>query len=186
MCPDAETLSAYFDGELAGFWAERIEQHAAQCASCRQRLHTFKDLREHLTEAQEPDYKESMDRVWRRLVISREAMANSRGPVWKRRISLPLPVVALAASVLLVLGFVVALNLAKGEMGMMTITTEPSGITEVQVSAPVKDLETLLRFLEKQDRKLEEVILLPKDSRFIIFGESVLLKEEEYIGGTSR
>ena len=186
MCPDAETLSAYFDGELTGYWAEKIESHVAGCLSCRCALDSFGSLRDSLMEIQDPDPRESMDRVWQRLAVPREAMSYGRGPVWARKVTLPLPIVALAAGVIMVLGFVVALNLSKGDMGMMKITTEPSGITEVQVSAPVRDLETLLRSLDTQDRKREEVILLPEDSRFMIFGESVLLKEEEYSRGTRK
>jgi predicted anti-sigma-YlaC factor YlaD len=186
VCPDAEILSAYFDGELTGYWAEKIENHVAGCLSCRQALDSLGNLRDNLMEIQDPDPRESMDRVWQRLAVSRESMAFQRGPVWTRRISLPFPIVALAASVIMVLGFIVAISMARGGTGIMKITTEPSGVTEVQVSAPVKDLEALLRSFDMQDGRRDEVILLPEDSRFIIFGESVLLKEEEYSRGSMR
>ena len=183
MCPDSEALSAYFDDELDSLWAEKIKSHLSGCPVCRQRIAEYQGLRHKLLGCEHPDHDEPLNRVWGKLVDSRETLAFGRSRWWKKSIAVPLPVFAIAAAVLVVFGAVFALNLAQNDVRMMKITTEPSGITEVQVSAPIKDLEVLLKSLERQNAKREKVIELPEESRFFILGEPVLLRADEFSQG---
>jgi hypothetical protein len=62
----------------------------------------------------------------------------------------------------------------------MSIKRQPSGITEVQVAAPIDDLEQLLKSLDNESGHEQIIITLPADTEFLQFGEPKMLRADEY------
>jgi hypothetical protein len=184
MCPDLKALSAYLDGEMPPKLVERIRAHLKDCPQCQTRLERLKIVARHLTQATHPDDRYSKARVWERLKDSHERGEKSRVILWRRSVVIPFPFVALAACVIVLLGCALVFILVNSEMRTMRIKTEPSGITEIHVSAPIRDLELILGYLENQESKKETIIQLPADSKFFILGEPVLLRAKDLTRGT--
>jgi hypothetical protein len=65
----------------------------------------------------------------------------------------------------------------------MSIKKQPSGITEVQVAAPIEDLEQLLRSLDREPGNQQILITLPEDTEFLHLGEPRMLRADEYSRG---
>jgi len=185
MCPDGETLSAYLDGEIGEPWNSTIQNHLETCERCRQRLKTLQRIDHILLEDYAPDYLESMEKVKRRIQITQVAESSIRPPIWKRKIAVPVPLgigaVALLAVVfgLYFLFFIPQRN----NMRLVRIKTEPSGSTEVQVAAPIEDIEQLLKSLDKSQFSKEVIIKLPGNSKFNMIGEPAIMRETEIYRG---
>ena len=69
---------------------------------------------------------------------------------------------------------------ARSNVGLVRITRAPAGGTEIQISAPICDLETLLRSVGAEDATREDVILLPKNVRLLPVGEPRMGKAAEF------
>jgi len=180
MCPDAEALSAYMDGELPGVWTGTVRSHIRGCQHCQRRLSRLSDVSRRLAETGTPEPEGAAGRVWKRLEASKPIIDEAAPPVWRRSVAVPVPVAALAAVLLAALGigFLLTFTSESPVLRTMRITTEPSGVTEVQVSAPIQDLELILQSLERHDSQRETTIQLPEDSQFVL-GEPILLREKE-------
>ena len=183
MCPDKQILSSFVDGELAGRWETVIEKHVFNCSRCREIVDRYHAIDKQLASLTTPNLSQSKSRVWQLLVAAREELILSTPPFWRRRISVPVPALAAAFTLVLVLGFALFFNLYRNGLSTMKITTEPSGLTEVQVAAPIQDMERLLAALESQTGNTEVLIQLPEDSEFLVFSEPVLLKAADYRRG---
>ena len=179
MCPELRTLSAYLDGETSFHLAESLRIHLRECPQCQARLERLKSVKQQLAKVEHFDDRYSKARVWARLKDSSARGPEDRVALWRRRVNLPLPLVALAAGLFVLLGFTLVMTVASPDMRMMKITTEPSGITEVQVAAPIRDLEKILQYLENQETKKESIIQLPEGSEFFVLGEPVLLRAKD-------
>ncbi len=179
MCPELRTLSAYLDGETPSHLAEYIRSHLRECLQCQARLERLKSVKQHLNQAEHLDDRYSKARVWARIKDSSARAPEDRVAIWRRRVNLPLPLVALAAGLFVLLGFALVLTVSTRDMRMMKITTEPSGITEVQIAAPIRDLEKILQYLENQEANKESIIQLPEGSEFFVLGEPVLLRAKD-------
>ena len=186
MCPDPQTLSAFFDGELSSHWVKEVEAHLSNCSECQNKISRLQKYRETLHEAEESIYTGSMDRVWNRLKEYREQAAAKQAPLITRRIQVPLPLAAAAVALLVLLGFSSIFLMARGNLRMMKIITEPSGSKEIQVAAPIEDLEVILKSLDSHGFKKETLIELPGNSQFIILGEPVLLRADEFTRSTMK
>jgi anti-sigma factor RsiW len=183
MCPDGELLSAYYDGEVGAPWDQRVREHLATCDRCRERLERLRQVSAVLNADPEPDYQRSFQRT-RDALGSRVWHSYHRGrPFWKTRVAVPLP--AAAAGLALLLGMAVLLVVAtvRPSLPWMSIKREPSGTTEVQVAAPIKDLEALIRSLDTQPASQEIVITLPEESSFVLMGEPRMLRAADYHQG---
>jgi hypothetical protein len=62
----------------------------------------------------------------------------------------------------------------------MSIKKQPSGVTEVQVAAPIEDLEQLLKSLDREPGNQQIIITLPEDTEFLQFSEPKMLRADEY------
>ncbi|HSP14137.1 MAG TPA: hypothetical protein VLV78_05235 [Thermoanaerobaculia bacterium] len=102
-CPDRETLSAWFDGEVD---APEIATHAEECRACRSFLGDLGLIRSSVLAERPPLRREvRIDSILRQ--------AFTAAPWWRRRIATPVPVIVL----LLLLGllFIPALFVRKAE-----------------------------------------------------------------------
>lgn len=179
-CPNGELLSAYFDGEVDSPWSERLAEHVAGCDRCRESLERLRALRGLLQRDADPDCLAARERTLRQLP---QESARKRHPLWaatRATLTVPWPAAAAVLAVVLVMaGFLAYFSVHPG-YGRLSIRRQPTGVTEVQVAAPIKDLEYLLRSLDAASLAQEIVITLPEDSTFILFGEPRLLHEAEF------
>jgi len=93
---------------------------------------------------------------------------------------MPLPVAALAAALVLFLGIAFVFTQLRPRVGLVRITRAPAGGTEIQISAPISELETLLKSVGAEDSAREDVILLPKNVRLLPVGEPRMGKAAEF------
>jgi hypothetical protein len=179
VCPDLHTLSAYLDGEIAVRWAKEIKKHLSDCRACRSQLQKLKDVRDTLSRNPVPDSQKARERVWTRLQLHQETALYRHPQFLRRRIAVPLPLLSAAAALVLVMGFALVFLLARANIGIMRITKEPSGITEVQVQSSIKELQQILGSLESGDSGFagQVVIPLPENMPFIMTGEPILTRD---------
>src|SRR5687768_9946464 len=94
-CSYATLISLYVDGELDAAERGRTEEHLAACDACRRARDEYLAIRARLAPLDEP-----ADRVAQQRAL-RDILARSRERVWRRRVSIPVPVAAVAAAALL-------------------------------------------------------------------------------------
>ncbi len=116
----------------------------------------------------------AVERVWNRLSAS--LASASPEPLWRRKVVVPFPAAAGAAVLVLVLAFGLVYATARSSVGTMRITTVPSGIKQVQIQAPLADLQQLLKSLETGAPSRDVIISLPDDSGKFFVGEPLLLR----------
>jgi len=174
-CPSRETLSAFFDGEAGAPWRGAIEAHVGGCARCQAALAGYRRLRQILASDGLPPLPE--------LPLPLPTAPRQRVPLWRRRVALPLPAVAAAALAVLALGLGMALVASRTRLPWMSIKRGPAGTTELKVTAPVDELEQLLRALNRQTSSHEIVIHLPAESQLILMGQPQLMREADFSRG---
>jgi anti-sigma factor RsiW len=179
MCPDREILSAWLDGEIETPWDRALEEHVSSCPDCRARLERLEAVRRSMLEAPVPDWRPAMERV-RSSLVSRGLAQEKTAPVWRRRIALPVPLAAAAVVLVMVLASALAVSVVRSRYGMVRITRQGSSGTEIRIAAPVSDLASLLRSVDKDTGSLEDVITLPKDVQLVPVGEPRMGKEAEF------
>jgi hypothetical protein len=185
MCPEFEILSAYFDGEIGSPWAQVIETHCSSCADCCSRLESLKELRAALKGDPEPDWHDSFARVREKISEREIRRIQTHVPVWKQRLSVPIPVFALG--VVLLLGFGIFGFLAQPQSGQGSVsvksTKDGSGATELQITgSSSEEVEALLKSLEETGSPKEVIIKLPEGSRFDKIGEPELIRSVDFRG----
>jgi len=179
-CPNPDLLSAYFDGEVQSPWSERIQQHIGECNRCRHALARLKSLRGVLLADEEPGFQEAQRRTRARLSSIRPGHRLRVRRFWRARVIVPMPAMAAMLLVLLGMGAILVLFATRPNFPFMSIRRQPSGVTEVQVAAPIEDLEQLLKSLDQEPGNQQIIITLPKDTEFLQFGEPEMLRAEEY------
>ena len=179
-CPNPDLLSAFFDGEVQSPWSERIQQHIGECTHCRRALQKLESLQGVLRADEEPSFQEAQRRTRERLSSIRPARRRRARRFWRTRIVVPLPAMAAMLLVLLGMGTILLLFATRPNFPFMSIRRQPSGITEVQVAAPIEDLEQLLKSLDQEPGNQQIVITLPDDTEFLQFGEPEMVRAEEY------
>lgn len=179
MCPDRDILSAFIDGEVGAPWREAIERHLAACASCRTFVEGLRATRRAIRQDGAPDCSGPMERV-RRGIIARAAARPAAVRLWRRSLRVPLPLAAAAAAAVIGIGVALAVVSLRGPVGYVRITRAPAGATEIQISAPIGDLESLLRSVGGEDTAQEDVIMLPRNLRLSPVGEPRMGKAAEF------
>ncbi len=180
MCPDREILSAYFDGEVEGPWARQIAEHVAGCGKCGAWLAGQERTRRALGEEQALEWRAPMERV-RRRILAHDPSERARPSVWRRQIMLPVPVAALAAALLLILGVSLAVMSTRQDMGYIRITKAPAGGTEYQFAVPYDRVEALLKSVGGNDANIESVMTIPKNVKLVPVGEPRMGKADEFL-----
>jgi len=179
MCPDRQIVSAFLDGEIESPWDKAIVEHLASCQTCRSLHARLAETRRILREESLADWHAPMERV-RRALRAQTPPQRREPAVWERRVSVPLPVVALVAALVLFFGITLVVAELRPRVGLVRITKAPAGGTEIQISAPISELETLLKSVGAEDTAREDVILLPKNMRLLPVGEPRMGKAAEF------
>lgn len=179
MCPEKQTLSAYFDGELEEPFKAVVEEHSKHCSRCCHTLASFSDIRSGLFLGEEDvDYEAGKRRVWANIQdnIQRDAPYPT---FWKRRVPVPMPAfIGFTLIIFLFLGgFILVLQRQSHYNNqMMTAST----IRRIQEGMLEKELEMVTKYFEAQDDVIEVNMELPKKSRFIVGGEPRLIRVDEF------
>jgi anti-sigma factor RsiW len=131
-----EQVSALIDNELNEEEAESLFRHLSTCLSCRRSLRTVLDLRSDLKEQEPPLAPAELDEKVLQRAASEKRYVGDRKPmamrVWKRRISIPMPVAA-AITIVLIAGSV-ALSSLWTKTQTVYVTTLP--VVEVTAYFP--------------------------------------------------
>jgi hypothetical protein len=180
-CPNPDLLSAFFDGEVETPWSERIKEHVESCHRCQQTMAELESLRQVLLADEEPPVEGPLQRTLERLQSRRSPRSWRRRPrLWRTRISVPVPAIAAMLLVFAGMGGLLIFLSTRPNFPFMSIKRQPSGITEVQVAAPIEDLEQLLKSLDQESGNQQLIINLPADTEFLKFGEPRMLRADEY------
>jgi hypothetical protein len=179
-CPNPDLLSAFFDGEVESPWSEKIREHVDSCTRCRELMARLGFVREVLLADEEPPVVGPLERTRERLLSRRPPRLRRRRPLWRTRISVPVPAIAAMCLVFLGMGGLLIFLGTRPNFPFMSIKRQPSGVTEVQVAAPIEDLEQLLKSLDREPGNQQILITLPEDTQFLQFGEPRMLRADEY------
>ncbi len=187
MCPDGQILSVFFDGEVPSPWREGIEQHIAQCESCRTKLASYKRLSSylHAEDISVASLESKQDAIWNRIQQHKRSVKYL--DFWHRKFAIPAPLVAAAAVIIMVfLGLNVFVSLSRQNQTMVKTLPATSPIAKIEASNERGKLEAILKLLNEQDLNQELVIDLPQEPQFSIVGEPQLLRAVEYAKGTKQ
>ena len=174
MCPDASTLSAFFDGELPAARAAETEEHVRSCPACRATLELFVSQRRFLA-SDDVSFGEAppLDSFWD--YVGRSRVYRLHGP---RRISVPLP---LAAAAVIALAAAVVFNfMPHGKTKMPDVVVLESRIptpTVVSFTITPGDMDQFLALLEGAEAiGTETVHTLPAELPISRFGEPQMVR----------
>jgi hypothetical protein len=193
-CPDSHMLSVYFDGEMPSPWKEKLEAHVSGCPDCRKRLETYRLISDASAHTEIP--AEAGERVWQRLgldagdgVTANEQPSRPeirRRPIWRRRLSVPLPAIAAAAVLVIVFAFVLtrttpatggAPSVAVENGGLPVIGGAESDIPEI---FPDLDMASVLQYLNDRDSGDVLIIRLPDSRDFLNYSEPAMIRSADY------
>lgn len=180
MCPDREILSAYFDGEVAAPWGRQIAEHVSGCERCRAWLAGMESTRRALADEQLHEWRAPMERV-RLRILAHVPSERPRVSMWRRQMTLPVPVAVLAAALLLILGVSLAVVTTRQDMGYIRITKAPAGGTEYQFAVPYDKVEALLKSVGGSDANIESVMTIPKNVKLVPVGEPRMGRANEFL-----
>jgi hypothetical protein len=181
MCPDPHMLSLYYDRELPSPWREKLEVHAADCSSCRNRLEQFRLLSETLEGAPSPGFAGGLsarqERVWQRL-NGPVYPAPPRKSAWSRSVRVPLPAAVAAAALILAFSVFFA-----GSLKTAPAADSEMASLDMQTMMPFSDMSEVLQYLGNDDSPNIMIIRLPESRSFMRSGEPAIMRVQDYGGG---
>jgi anti-sigma factor RsiW len=170
MCPEAGVLSAYLDGELEARWMTSVEEHLRQCGSCAAKFGRMAEMSGRLRTEDDPELVDTMARVRNSL----EARAPTRTSRW-RAVQVPAPIVALAASLVVLLGAALALaTFRPWDTSTVRFTASPTGIRQFEIKGNAEDIRKILDALNKDAVDRRVTLEIPKAFPLAVFGEPEL------------
>ena len=182
MCPDAKTLSAYFDRETTEDASARIEAHLADCPACRATMDLFAAQRRVLRSVKPEPAGESrsLDEFWR--YVGRSRIQKVAGP---RRLSVPLPLAAAAA---LALVAATVMNFIPGRRpdvpNVLVVEAPVQAPTVVSLTVTPGELDAFFAALENT-AAIEEhdgIPTLPAELPVARFGEPMIVRPAGFEG----
>ena len=187
-CPDRQWLSVYFDNEMDSPWKEKMERHIAGCGCCARRLEEYKQISLSLAPPCNESIGEAQSRVLQKLETGRLYSGyGSRPawgpPIWKRRISIPVPAAA-AVFMLIALAFLwIIRSPEKTGASNIAITAKTEIIPDI---LPVSNMESVLQYLGSTDTGDIIILKLPESRNFASYGEPAIIRAADYPRNTPR
>jgi len=176
MCPDYDLLSAFIDGEVEAPWKEGIERHLETCANCREKIMLFRRITNVLEEDKEPDYRPSMARIKTVIESTPQNTKKVRIPIWKRQILVPVPMAAIAATLLICIGTIFTVTVAN----LQPAQKSNKGATIAEQPVVQDDeLATIIKLMENSNFNNEVIFQLPEGSRFSMSGEPKFIRAKD-------
>jgi len=189
MCYDENVLSAYSDGELDIRLLDEITAHLEICGRCRSIAAKYRKLGELFSvedNVRKEAFLSSEHTVWNRVQtrIRRERKGTAI-PLWRRRLTVPVPV---AAGVLLTVCVLCAVLIFSPETFLPDDTSAliaqqiemDKQSVDLSTDKTLPELEKLVQFLSEQGAAIEVRIELPGSSHFEVIGEPQLIKASDY------
>jgi anti-sigma factor RsiW len=180
MFHNGDDISAYLDGELPADAARELERKLETDITAREELERLRGLKTTMHDAETPDFESSQRRVW--MSLESRLGLGVRLPVWRRRVSVPLPAVAAAAVAVFALAGLLLWFAGPALTGAGDIETAgaPATDAEVRIAVGGADGEELLGWLEEQGLTGDVSVQLPETARFEIMGEPQLMRAAEH------
>ena len=194
MCPKKEIISLYLDNELPSPWKEKLEAHLEKCPECRSSLVKYESLN-NLLRREDSVYLEPLidpvrERVWDKLAISRGKSRSSfrRFPsnFLKKSISLPLPIAALTAVLILVFFLLSPRTNENLTAPALESLPVPAAVTQDHIQVDLDgflyldDMNSIIQYLSAMDGTNVMIINLPESSRLSRSGEPMLMNASDY------
>lgn len=178
MRPDRMVLSAYIDGEVPQRFVPEIEAAIEHDPEVRATYEALRSLRDELQVEVPVDLDESSRRSWE-AISSRIGQSRQRD-VWHRRVALPLPALAAAATLVLALAGVLVWSLLPSSDVPGEQFARANDV-DVTIRVDGSDMEQVLQWLVDKNMLGEINIQLP-EQQFRIVGEPVFVKPAGYGG----
>ena len=181
MCFDETILSAYFDGELEGTWNRKVAEHLSSCSVCSAKIASFRHIHAVLDTYKTPDFTFRQDVVLER--IHHSLSSEKELGFWYRKFYLSKTAVAAAAVSLVLIGLSLFFFSTR-RTGPQTVAEVQPAITSSKPDLIAADsMNSVIRYLNSQDKAVEITIDLPLGHTFQYFGEPQFLKEADYVRG---
>lgn len=171
-----EDLSALYDGELSAPRRDEVERRIREDAPSKQTYARIAALHTALSEAVPEETVQSAQRRVRERVQT-TLTRRVASPWWERSVSLPVPVVAAASVLFLVM--TVGLILNPGVLSNRVYTAADLAeqrSVNVQVQMNGGEGDRLMQWLEEQNQVGNVTIQLPDHAEFQLRGEPVLMR----------
>ncbi|MFP4644001.1 MAG: anti-sigma factor family protein, partial [Spirochaetales bacterium] len=168
---------AYLDGELTDESSDFVERQIAQDHEASRRLAEFRATSRALRSAPQPDFEAARERVWERIEAAKQDIPAPN--MLHRRVSIPMPLAAAAAFVLLISGFLVSyFALSSGVFGRPDVAGSPERVITVGLDGN-EETSDLLQALNSRETVRQVKIDMPENRRFHYGGEARLIKATE-------
>lgn len=178
-----EVLSAYLDGEVDFHTARKVEASLREDEDFRRAYVSLQSLRETLSKEAEPDYAASTVKVWANLEGSLRRESRQPVPVWKRHLSIPMPLAAAAAALFFSLaGVLLYLVTAPAPTGRQALAGVDPRELDITIQVDDAQARELIRWLEERKDVQQVNIQLPETPRFELIGEPVLVPASDARG----
>jgi hypothetical protein len=185
-CSLGQWLSVYHDGEMDSPYKEKMESHIASCADCQRQTEAYKKISLSFESAQDGREEEARLRVLQKLEtrgiyagFSNRVILTS--PIWKRRVSIPVPAAAAAVVFMIIaLAFLWVIR-SPGKTGTENMMAINAAETEIFPDMfPVSGMENVLQYLGGNDTGEIIILRLPESRRFSSYGEPSIIKAADY------
>jgi anti-sigma factor RsiW len=182
-CSNRQLVSVYFDGELDSPWKEKMEIHIAGCEICAKQMDEYKKNSLSLAPVNDELLDGARQRVLQKLetgrfTSGRESRSAFVYPVWKRRVSIPIPAAAAVVFMLIALAFLwITRTPVKTETPNMAITAETEIIPDITAFS---GMDSVLQYLGGSDTGDIIILKLPESRNFASYGEPAIVKAADY------
>jgi len=182
-CSFRQWISVYYDNEMDPQYKKKMESHIAGCADCSKQLEAYKKISLSLPQPCGQLMGEAQQRALQKLEAGRLYSGyGSRPawgpPIWKRRVSIPIPAAAAVVFMIIALAFLwFTRSPVKMDSANMAITAETEIIPDI---IPFSGMETVLQSLGSTDTGEIIILRLPESRRFASYGEPAIIKAADY------
>jgi hypothetical protein len=181
-CSFEQWLSVYYDQEMDSQYKEKMESHIAGCPSCAKHLAAYKAISLSLAPAEDDHLEEAQQRVLQKLETNSNYSYFGNhmawgSPIWKRRVSIPIPAAAAAVFMLIALALLWIRSPGRVESTNMAITAETEILPDV---IPFSGMESVLQYLGGTDTGEIIILRLPESRNFASYGEPAIIKAADY------
>ena len=183
MSRENDVLSAYLDGEVDSTTARMVEARLLEDEGFRRTYESYLRIREAINEEEEPDYNAASARVWEHIERTRESVERERPAIWRKRLSIPLPLAAAAALLFFAMAGISIYFATEGESRAPTALAgiNPSEL-DITIQIDNEQARELIRWLEEREDVQQVNIELPETPRFELIGEPVLVPASDARG----
>jgi len=183
-------MSQYLDDELPSPWKEKMKDHLASCPKCQAAFVKYGGLRERPDDLSEDTIQTAQDRVWAKLNAKEDwnlkptqVVKHTPFRIWRGSVTLPLPVAA-AAAVLIIVAFFALVGIRGNVPSAAPVEQDTVAVLNIgnqdQGIVPVTDMNGVLKYLSSQDNGDFMVIRLPETKNFSRIGDPALINAADY------